>query len=456
MPPTLPKESPIITPEQAARAAKVVIHKYALLPNCKKGRFYGVQKAQEQPSSKNWIAKSDGLTDAKIAEGILTGKVCYAASHSRFSRMIVLDVDNPHSDSDLVEDVLNAIGWKYKCFDSGRGRHYWIFFTDITTNVYDTFPSKPAFLFAVGKYIIDNHLAPASREPELFGCSGAFIKLPLQFDPYHGKLVLPIDESDKTISDYRFAIDFAEDIHYNPSGQLEQFIAPILAQRRSRTSSGNRHAKSGIGDFYDWISSVTVGEGESNLFMLDLAFRAHRAGVAESEIPELVEELYRNGIDDGRVWCKDSLRQWLSKARSRVKWVYSKTPSGPVTFSNADIAWVVQNARHTKSPNVFIFLSLHLWASKRQDHGSYFLSHRYATNFGISTSAFQRLTNLYLELGVIRIVSKGDQHPEGQRATHFAITQPPDQSEPKYEMSPGEFARLCDDTWNTKVWDVEW
>ena len=48
----------------AAQAARVVIHKYALLPNCVKGCLVGSLRAPVRPGEKNWVSHFDGLSES--------------------------------------------------------------------------------------------------------------------------------------------------------------------------------------------------------------------------------------------------------------------------------------------------------------------------------------------------------------------------------------------------------
>jgi hypothetical protein len=97
----------------------------------------------------------------------------------------------------------------------------------------------------------------------------------------------------------------------------------------------------------------------------------------------------------------------------------------------------------SRSPHAFLFLSLHLWASKQHDHGDYFLSRPYAAEFGIPESAYQRCVERF-HPEVLRIVRRGTRHPSGGEATVFRLIDPPlDTILGEYLVSPAEFARLC-------------
>jgi hypothetical protein len=51
----------------AEQAARVLIHKYALLPSCTRDCLVGSLKSPVKPGEKNWASHSDGLSARKEA-----------------------------------------------------------------------------------------------------------------------------------------------------------------------------------------------------------------------------------------------------------------------------------------------------------------------------------------------------------------------------------------------------
>lgn len=428
------------TEDLAQRAAKIIIEKYALPQNCTGSCNVGLLVPKSKANGKPWITKTIKLTSSMIAKGIMERNIAYGIGQTRYSQMIVLDVDNPERDSGLVEDLLHSFKWKYKLFDSGKGLHYWIFFTELPVEIRRRYKPVPKFLESLGKYLLDNHLSFSKDKIDIRGCTRAVIKLPLQFDHYYQKYVLPFDESGRLITDYEAAIDFAEDIKYNDSDSLLQFL-PLLKQDLLIHRSKPIIHEASL-DFQQWLDACVIGPGESNDKIFELVRKAYHAGIPEDDIPALVERLYIDGRASGRITSNDTLNQWLSKAKGRAKRYYHEPHIRSAEFFHSDVVWLYEHARRYRSGSAFLFLAIHLWACRISGKSTYFLSKQTASEFGISGSAYQRARNFYERVNVITVISHGDTRPYGGRATEFKFHVPAPSGDLIFSGTPDEFLRF--------------
>jgi len=433
--------------ELLEQAAKLLVFEYALLQNIKKENLGFLVASSKRKRKKNWVRKMKTLCHQMIAREMRLGSKCYGVAHSTFTYLFILDVDNPETgDCDLLEGGLRAQEWKYKKFHSGRGRHIWVFFERLPKELLSEYRSGPLVMKAVAQAFLSQYMDGLQGNVDSRGCSGQLIKLPLQFDPYYRRIILPYDENNELICDFERAVDFASDIRRNDSGQLIEFLRKYDHQssrktRGDRSRHGNISCHSSIDEsFQEWLSTVRVGPGESNDFMFHFALGCWHAGLTQQQSLDTAKSLYINGRSDGRVTCKDTWPEWRSKLIGRLKRLRSlnpeKKPCSKVEFYEGDLAWIAKHARLSADS---LFLAIHLWASRLSGSDTYHLSRRTAEKWGITERRFRNATDRFRRSGLLEIVTPGKQAPPTRsrpgRATTYRLLEGPSTSGAKLDVT---------------------
>jgi len=430
--------------ELLERAAKLILFEYALLPNVRKGSIGYLPAPSDSRPGKKWYRNLNVLNHHMIVEAMKNGKRCYGVAHKRFSNLLIFDVDNPElGDEDLIEGGLRAQGWLYKKFHSGRGRHFWIFFNDLPHELLALYGNGPAAMKAVAETFRSGFMDYQQGIVDIRGCTGALIKLPLQFDPYHGCIVMPFDGENELITDFKQAVDFAANIQRNDPQTLIDFLATHGGGLQGMDSSSHSESRSRgsasmlvndvDGNFQQWLDTVRVGPGESNDFMFHFVLHCKRTGLSQQETIDTAKELYERGRADGRITCKDSWPEWKSKAEGRIKKLWSIKGSGKkaveVRFWQGDLEWLSMHASLTIDP---LFLAAHLWARRLSRSDEYFLSRRTAEECGITPTQFRKATKRFQASGLLKILTPGKSAPvrkgKQSRATAYRLLDYPEPS----------------------------
>ena len=406
--------------ELLEKTAKLLWKEYLLPQNCKGENIGFCPSPTKEGQEKKWVrGKLKQFSHTYFLSALREGRLCYGAAHVNFSNLFVIDVDDPDSgDEEVVRKELEKKKWAYKCFHSGRGRHFWIFFEDLPRNLLRAYGSGPAAMKAIGETFLALHSDKLTDKIDLRGCGNQLIKLPLQYDPYHKWVIMPFTDDGVLIEDYETAVDYAEMIVRNDSSRLYDWLRRSQRKIKKKLIESGEcqypHVESRISlpdvgmSFKDYLDSVQVKPGESNDFIYELIRICYREGILEEQVPALVEELYLRGKQEGRITCKDNLANWLSKARSQAKTYYSIASSyegsEKVVFYESDLEWIT---RHAQSERDRLFLAIHLWAMKMNKGDIYFLSRPKATEFGISDIQYRTAKKKYEKLGLLKVVENG-------------------------------------------------
>lgn len=139
--------------ELIERASNLLICEYAMPQNCKPENVGFCLPPRKEGDSKQWITgRLKKFHQGFIASAIRKGDKCYGVGHAVFSNLLVIDVDNMEcDDKNIVRDGLRGLGWKFKVFDSGRGLHFWIFFSDLPYELLKRYGSGPNVMKQVEK-----------------------------------------------------------------------------------------------------------------------------------------------------------------------------------------------------------------------------------------------------------------------------------------------------------------
>ena len=337
----------------------------------------------------------------------------------------------------MLEGGLRTLGWAYKKFHSGRGRHLWVFFEKLPYELRAEYGGGPPAMKAVAEAFLSQYRDGLQGNIDIRGCNAQLIKLPLQFDPYHRRIVLPYDENNELICDFEQAVDYAANITRNDPKELIEFLRKY-DHKASRKTQVNRSRRDNISchssmdeSFQEWLGTVRVGSGESNDFMFHFVHRCWRAGLTRLETLDAAKYLYDKGRDDGRLSCKDKWPEWKSKAIGRMKKLWSlgsmKKKARIAKFYRRDLQWIAKHSVLTIDP---LFLAIHLWAHRLNDADEYFLSRRTAKEWGITSRQFRDATERFLASGLLKVVAPGRQAPPSRsgrgRATSYRLSDYPD------------------------------
>jgi len=438
--------------ELIEKTAKLLWKEYLLPQNCKGENIGFCPAPKEEGQKKLWIrGKHKKFSHYHFIRALEEGHLCYGAAHNHFSNLFVIDVDDPDSgDEEAIREALDNQGWSFKCFHSGRGRHFWVFFDDLPNNLLGAYGSGVRAMKAVGETFLAIHSDKLTDKIDLRGCGNQLIKLPLQYDPYHKWIVMPFTDDGVLIEDFEIAVDYAGMIVRNDSSKLLEWLKRSQKKiEKKKVESGvimgphprNKTLYADVGEsFQEYLSTVTVGPGESNNFIYNLVKLCRKEGLNESEIPQLVENLYLTGMVQGRITCKDYLADWLSKANSQAKKYYSLmtdyVPSEGVKFYESDLDWI---AKHAVSDRDRLFLAIHLWALKMNSGDVYYLSRPKATEFGISDIQYRSAKKKYEKSGLLKVVKNGKAQSRlpGLRglATKYQLTDIPEVCDEVLEVS---------------------
>jgi len=415
-------------PDLIETAASTLLHIYAGVANCRNQDIATMYDNTHYTESKRWSIWPNGsLGPDLIAEALTTGRVCYSITHKKYCKSLVFDVDEPRAVAELLESALRGQGWVFKKFHSGRGRHYWVFFDDLPPDLLGTYNnSGPSAMVALGEAFLAYYKNSLENSVELKCCNGQFLKLPLQYDPYHKWIVMPFDENDQLIDEYEQAVKYAAEIHLNDSSGLRDWILkawnhPRVAEIVSQQSSGIRLAMGDDiqlykGDLKQFFRSYRIGEGESYQKVGNMVWRCFVDGVSESEVMGLIERKYRSGRKNGTVTCKDKLVDWQSKARASIKRIYTKySPPGSfdeVAFYKSDLEWLALN---TKKPTDRVCLAIHLLFWRLNEEKDYFLSRNFAvklgSEWGLTDQRFRGAKERFETAKLIKVVKPGFKGP---------------------------------------------
>ena len=401
-------------------AAYLLWEHYLLPQNCKPENIGFCPAPRSESEPKLWVrGKLNTFSHKLFCEAMRKGHLCYGAAHTRFSNLFVIDVDDPDSgDEQVIREELDKQGWSFKCFHSGRGRHFWVFFADLPRKLLVAYGSGVSAMKAVGETFLKLHADKLTDKIDLRGCGNQLIKLPLQYDPYHKWVILPFSDDGVLIEDYELAVEYAGNIVRNDPGNLMEWLqrSQKNLQTVSMVGDAMEHSEPAPqvdyrdikGNFRDYLDTVQVGPGESNDFIFQLVRHCWREGIAEDDIPKLVENLYLRGKYEGRVTCRDYQSQWVSKAKSQAKTYYGIMaefkPSREAAFYASDLDWL---ARHARSERDRLFLAIHLWAYRMNDGAEYFLSRPKAIKFGISDIQYRSAKKKFEKMGLLIEVQKG-------------------------------------------------
>jgi hypothetical protein len=267
---------------------------------------------------------------------------------------------------------------------------------------------------------------------DIRGCNGALIKLPLQFDPHHRRVILPYDDDGNLIEGYEEAVEFAADIKRNDPSTLWQFLdrprkktvssgftqtrhSEPAARTRSKSSPSTIPKSSPLeipGTVKDLVERAIVGEGQSNDFVFEAVRMCWWEGVRKEDIPELFELIYEKGCADGRITCRASLGDWLNKAKHQAKKYYSikgeRLEGKPAVFYADDFHWIRRHSRLSTDP---LFLAVVLWARRLSDNPHFFLAQSTAVKHGLTRRKFDSAKRRFLRSGLLHVVERGRQRP---------------------------------------------
>jgi hypothetical protein len=433
--------------ELIEKLAKVLIEEYAVRCNVR-NQIIGIQLPPEPGSKeKNWISKKVAfLGDKALAKVLRRNDRCYGVSHSQFSNMLGLDVDNPElGDADAIAGALRAQGWRFKQFHTGRGRHFWIFFKPLPNELRARYGGGPEAIRALGEAFLALYFYAIQGRVELRGCGREQIKLPGQYDPFYRRVILPLDDSGDLIADFEQTVEYMCNIERNDSLHLARWIdwawqAPHVRERvaeqvSQRDPTGYRKGRVDRSDLDDYLDRLRVRPGESHIEVPDLVYQCFLAGVPESEVLGIVEDFYRQGRDDHRVTCKDSLSQWRSKAKSHTKRIYSRYTRprdiDRLLIYRSCLQWIESQAENETDR---VFLALHLWASLVNPDQTYFLSRpkavEWGREWGMTDGLYRGALKRYAQGDPIRTIKKGHRgRPDTIRrrmATEYGLTSPPE------------------------------
>ncbi len=220
--------------ELIQRAARLIVCEYALPQNFKYKNLGCLSAPDEGSGEKKWIKglPRSLLRDIEyrikhqmIADELRSGKYCFGIAHADFTNLFVLDVDDPGlGDAKTVAKGLTDQGWHYKQFDSGKGRHFWVFFDDLPIGLLSRYQSGIRAMREVAKRLVHLLRDSLKSRVDIRGCGKALIKLPLQYDPHYHWIILPFDDGGTLITDYRDAVDFAAAIQRNDSSELIDWL----------------------------------------------------------------------------------------------------------------------------------------------------------------------------------------------------------------------------------------
>jgi len=438
--------------ELIEKAAKLLWKEYLLPQNCKGENIGFCPAPKKEGQKKQWVrGKHKKFSHYHFIKALEEGHLCYGAAHNHFSNLFVIDVDDPDSgDEAAVREALDQQGWVFKCFHSGRGRHFWVFFDDLPNDLLGAYGSGVRAMKAVGETFLELHSDKLTDKIDLRGCGNQLIKLPLQYDSYHKWIVMPFTDDGVMIEDYEIAVDYSAMIVRNDSSKLLQWLNTSYKKTmKSKLESEDKQVPDGVQSkyhpdvgesFQEFLDKVQVSPGESNDFIFNLVKLCHREGLNEHDIPQLVENLYNKGTVTGRITCKDYLAEWLSKAKAQAKKYYSlmadHEPSEGVKFYRSDLDWL---SEHAQTERDRLFLAIHLWALRMNSGDEYFLSRPKATEFGITDIQYRSAKKKFEKSGLIRVVKNGKAQSKlpGLRglATKYQITELPEEGEEILEVS---------------------
>ncbi len=450
--------------DELIEKAAYLLWKHYLLPqNCKGENMGFCPTPKEEGQQKQWVRGTlTKFSHYYIVKALNEGHLCYGAAHTNFSNLFVIDVDDPDSgDEEVIREALLKKKWSFKCFHSGRGRHFWVFFDELPGNLLGAYGSGVDAMKAIGETFLALLADKLTDKIDLRGCGNQLIKLPLQYDPFHKWVIMPFTDDGVLIENYEIAVEYAEMIVRNDSSKLHEWL------RRSQKKIENKCLESGINQvpypgkkeqlpdvgesFQEYLNTVIVGPGESNDFIYELVRMCWREGINEEEIPQLVENLYLKGTLQGRITCKDYLCDWLSKARSQSKKYYSIVadyePSERVLFYKSDLEWI---SKYAQSERDRLFLAIHLWALRMNTGNEYFLSRPKATEFGITDIQYRSSKKKYEKSGLLKVVRNGKAGSRlpGLRgiATKYQLCDIPEKCDEILEVSdPRELVQRLED-----------
>jgi hypothetical protein len=434
--------------ELVQRAARLIVCEYALPQNFKLRNLGCLSAPDEGSNGKKWIKGFPPvlLSDIEyrinhqvVADQLRSGKYCLGIAHADFSNLFVLDLDHPGpGDAEAIMESLTEEGWHFKQFDSGKGRHFWVFFTDLPVKLLSKYKCGVAAMREVARRFVAKTGDSLQGKIDIRGCGKALIKLPLQFDPHYEWVILPFDDRGVLITDFADAVDFAADIRKNDSSQLIDWLeshSQKIDEKPEKTAQrspalGKPGKKPGKEiEVSDWLRSVRVGPGESNDFIRDAVYKCWIAGMSKDETTSVLRKLYDQEHPNGRVTCKDTWPQWRSKIDGQWQWLignYEK-PRVPkqVEFFEGDLTWIRKHARLEADP---LFLGIHLWARRKCGKDVYFLSRPTAKHFGLSAERFRSATRRFRRSGLVEVVSPGrvtNYASHAPRATEYKLTDYP-------------------------------
>lgn len=449
--------------ELIEKAAKLLWKEYLLPQNCKGENMGFCPAPKEEGQKKQWIrGKYKKFSHYHFVKAIREGHLCYGAAHNNFSNLFVIDVDDPDSgDEEVIREALLKKKWTFKCFHSGRGRHFWVFFDDLPGNLLGAYGSGVRAMKAVGETFLKLNSEHLTNKIDLRGCGNQLIKLPLQYDPYHKWIVMPFTDDGVLIEDFELAVEYAGMIVRNDSRELLEWL------KRSQKKLQKKQIEADVGQvrnpdkniqlpdigesFQEHLDKVQVGPGESNDFIFNLVRLCWKEGLNEKDIPQLVENLYVKGTITGRITCKDYLAEWMSKARAQAKKYYSIVgdyeSSEEVKFYKSDLNWI---SKHALTERDRLFLAIHLWALRMNSGNEYFLSRPKAIEFGITDIQYRSAKKKFEESGLLKVVKNGKAQSRlpGLRgiATKYQLTDIPEECDEILEVSdPRELVKRLGD-----------
>lgn len=412
------------TLELRLTASKLLVFEYANLRNLKKGSVGYCVPDKTNPRKKKWSYALPGLGDNIIADEMLRGSRCFGVAHKHWTSLFVLDVDNPELfDDRVIETQLQDEGWGYLKYNSGKGRHFWVFFTELVDLV-KLYGNGPRAMSAV----VDRFLAkcrPFIRgRIDVRGCNGNLIKLPLQFDPVYRRIVMPYDVGGNLIEDFEEAVSFGSKITYNDAGLLLPWLerhggltsvaeTKTIPARSSRKEPENlKSISTPSNSFRVWLDTVRVGPGDSNKFMYHFAWRCMMEGFNQDDVVPLAKELYFKGRADGRITCKDTWEEWESKAIYQAqKWWELKADYQPTQlpeFFCNDLEWI---AKWDKRKGDDLVLSVILWFDRMNPSRGFYLSRYMARKWGVKEGKFVSAMSRFERDGLLTIIEPGKRRP---------------------------------------------
>ena len=208
--------------ELLEKAAYLLWEKYILPQNCKAENIGFCVVSSKEGQEKQWIRYTlKKFSHKYFIKALKEGHVCYGVAHNNFSNLLVIDVDDPDSgDEEVIREALCEQGWDFKCFHSGRGRHFWVFFDDLPGELLYAYGTGMAVMKAVGETFLALYSEKLTDKIDLRGCGNQLIKLPLQYDPYYKWVIMPYSDDGVLIEDSETAVDYTGMIERNDSSRL--------------------------------------------------------------------------------------------------------------------------------------------------------------------------------------------------------------------------------------------